>query len=124
MEVFRFVMRVLNERGLLRGQVAGVDATYLRADASMKTIVRKGSGEGYKGYLRRLAKESGIENPTEEELRRFDRNREGKKTSNEEWGKPHDWDAEIVRLKDGRTRPATRPSTWSTWRPERSSPWT
>ncbi|MBK7774991.1 MAG: transposase [Sandaracinaceae bacterium] len=55
-EVFRFVMRVLNERGLLRGQVAGVDATYLRADASMKTIVRKGSGEGYKGYLRRLAK--------------------------------------------------------------------
>ncbi|MBK6579446.1 MAG: transposase [Sandaracinaceae bacterium] len=54
-EVFRFVMRVLNERGLLRGQVAGVDATYLRADASMKTIVRKGSGEGC-GYLRRLAR--------------------------------------------------------------------
>ena len=103
-EVFRFVMRVLNERGLLRGQVAGVDATYLRADASMKTIVRKGSGEGYKGYLRRLAKESGIENPTEEELRRFDRNREGKKTSNEEWASPTDSDAEIVRLKDGRTR--------------------
>ena len=103
-EVFRFVMRVLNERGLLRGQVAGVDATYLRADASMKSIVRKGSGEGYKGYLRRLAKESGIENPTEEELRRFDRNREGKKTSNEEWVSPTDADAEIVRLKDGRTR--------------------
>lgn len=100
-EVFRFVMWVLNERGLLRGQVAGVDATYLRADAPMKSIVRKGSGEGYKGYLRRLAKESGIENPTEEELRRFDRNREGKKTSNEEWASRTDADAEIVRLKDG-----------------------
>lgn len=103
-EVFRFAMRVLNEKGLLRGKVAGIDSTYLRADASMKSIVRKGSGEGYKGYLRKLAKEAGIEQPTEEELRRFDRNRKGKKTSNEEWESPTDPDAEIVRLKDGRTR--------------------
>jgi transposase len=103
-EVFRFVMRVLNEKGLLRGHVAGIDSTYLRADASMKSIVRKGSGEGYKGYLRKLAKEAGIEQPTEEELRRFDRNRKGKKTSNEEWESATDPDAEIVRLKDGRTR--------------------
>lgn len=103
-EVFRFVMRVLNEEGLTQGKVAGVDATYLRADASMKTIVRKGSGEGYKGYLRKLAKESGIEQPSDEELRRFDRKRKGKKTSNEEWESPTDPDAEIVRLKDGRTR--------------------
>lgn len=103
-EVFRFVMRVLNEKGLLRGKVTGIDSTYLRADASMKSIVRKGSGEGYKGYLRKLAKEAGIEQPTEEELRRFDRKRKGKKTSNEEWESPTDPDAEIVRLKDGRTR--------------------
>lgn len=103
-EVFRFVMRVLNEKGLLRGKVAGIDSTYLRADASMKSIVRKGSGEGYKGYLRKLAREAGIEQPTEEELRRFDRNRKGKKTSNEEWESPTDPEAEIVRLKDGRTR--------------------
>lgn len=103
-EVFRFVMRVLNEQGLTRGKVAGVDATYLRADASMKTIVRKGSGEGYKGYLRKLAKEAGIDQPTDEELRRLDRKRKGKKTSNQEWESPTDPDAEIVRLKDGRTR--------------------
>jgi transposase len=103
-EVFRFVMRVLNEKGLLQGKVAGVDATYLRADASMKTIVRKGSGEGYKGYLRKLAKEAGIEQPTDEELRRLDRKRKGKRTSNEEWESPIDPDAEIVQLKDGRTR--------------------
>lgn len=103
-EVFRFVMRLLNEEGLTQGKVAGVDSTYLRADASMKTIVRKGSGEGYKGYLRKLAKEAGIEDPTDEELRRFDRKRKGKRTSNEEWESPTDPDAEIVRLKDGRTR--------------------
>ena len=54
LEVFRFVMRILNAKGLTRGKVVGVDATYLRADASMKTIVRKGSGEGYKAYLRKL----------------------------------------------------------------------
>jgi hypothetical protein len=70
----------------------------------MKTIVRKGSGEGYKGYLRKLAKEAGIEQPTDEELRRLDRKRKGKRTSNEEWESPIDPDAEIVRLKDGRTR--------------------
>lgn len=103
-EVFRFVMRILNERGLTQGKVAGVDATYLRADASMKAIVRKGSGEGYKGYLRKLAKESGIEQPTEEDLRRLDRRRKGKKTSNQEWESPTDPEAEIVRLKDGRTK--------------------
>lgn len=103
-EVFRFVMRILNEKGLTQGKVAGVDATYLRADASMRTIVRKGSGEGYKGYLRKLAKEAGIEEPTDEDLRRFDRKRKGKKMSNEDWESPTDPDAEIVRLKDGRTR--------------------
>jgi len=103
-EVFRFVMGVLNEKGLLKGKVAGVDSTYLRADASMKGIVRRESGEGYTDYLRRLAKDAGFENPTEEELRRFDRKRKDKKVSNEEWMSPVDPDAEIAKLKDGRTR--------------------
>jgi transposase len=102
-EVFRFVMRVLNQQGLLQGRVAGVDSTYLRADASMKNIVRRGSGEGYKGYLKRLAKESGIANPTDEDARNFDRKRK-KKTSNTEWSSVTDPEAEIMRLKDGRTR--------------------
>jgi transposase len=101
--VFHFVMRVLNEQGLLRGRVAGVDSTYLRADASMKSIVRRGSGEGYKSYLKKLARKAGIENPTDEDARRIDRTRE-KKTSNEEWVSPTDADAEITRIKDGRTR--------------------
>jgi transposase len=102
-EVFHFVMRVLNQKGLLQGRVAGVDSTYLRADASMKNIVRRGSGEGYKGYLKRLAKESGIENPTDEDARSFDRTRK-KTTSNKDWVSATDPDAEITRLKDGRTR--------------------
>jgi len=102
-QVFRFVMGVLNAQGLLRGRVAGVDSTYLRADASMKSIVRRGSGEGYKGYLKTLAKECGIENPTDEDARRMDRTRK-KKTSNKDWVSPVDGDAEITRIKDGRTR--------------------
>lgn len=102
-QVFHFVMRVLNEQGLLRGRVAGVDSTYLRADASMKSIVRRGSGEGYKGYLKKLAKKAGIENPTDEDARRMDRTRT-KTMSNEEWVSATDPEAEIARLKDGRTR--------------------
>ena len=69
----------------------------------MKNIVRRGSGEGYKGYLKRLAKESGIANPTDEDARNFDRKRK-KKTSNKEWVSSTDPDAEIMRIKDGRTR--------------------
>ncbi len=102
-QVFHFVMRLLNQQGLLRGRVAGAASTYLRADASMKSIVRRGSGEGYKSYLKKLAKKAGIENPTDEDARRIDRTRE-KKTSNEEWISPTDADAEIMRIKDGRTR--------------------
>lgn len=102
-KVFHFAMRVLNQHGLLRGRVAGVDSTYLRADASMKSIVRRGSGEGYKSYLKKLAKQAGIENPTDEDARRLDRKRD-KTTSNDEWVCPTDPDAQITRLKDGRTR--------------------
>lgn len=102
-QVFRFVMSMLNQQGLLQGRVAGVDSTYLRADASMKNIVRRGSGEGYKGYLKRLAKDSGIADPTDEDARNFDRTRK-KSMSNQEWVSSTDGEAEITRLKDGRTR--------------------
>lgn len=103
-EVFRLVLGIVEAKGLLRGKVAGVDSTYLRADASMKTIVRKDTGDDYATYLKKLCEEQGIENPTVEDARRMDRKREGKKTSNTEWESPTDADARIVRLKDGRTR--------------------
>ena len=103
-EVFRWVLEILETTGLLKGKVVGVDSTYLRADAAMKSIVRRDTGEDYREYLKCLAKAAGIENPSEEELRRMDKKRKGKKMSNEDWTSPTDADARIMRLKDGRTR--------------------
>lgn len=102
--VFELVLRIVEDKGLLKGKVVGVDSTYLRADASMKSIVRKDTGQGYQEYLRRLAKEAGIENPTAEDLRKMDRKRKGKRTSNKDWESPVDKDSRVARLKDGRTR--------------------
>jgi len=103
-EVFRLVLGIVESKGLLRGKVAGVDSTYLRADASMKSIVRKDTGDDYRAYLKKLCEAQGIENPTVEDARRMDRARKGKKVSNKDWQSPTDADARIVRLKDGRTR--------------------
>jgi len=103
-QVFRLVLGIVESKGLLRGKVAGVDSTYLRADASMKSIVRKETGDDYTAYLKKLCEAQGIENPTVEDARRMDRTRKGKKVSNKDWASPTDADARIVRLKDGRTR--------------------
>ncbi len=102
-EVFRFVLSMVEREGLMRGKTVGVDGTYLRADASMKAIVRRDTDETYKDFLKGLAEESGIPDPTDEDARRFDRRRQ-KKTSNKEWASTTDADARITRLKDGRTR--------------------
>jgi transposase len=107
-EVFQHVLGIVRDSGLLRGKVVGVDSTYLKADASMKAIVRRDTQEVYRAYLKRLAEEDGIEKPTDEDARRMDRKRE-KKTSNAEWKSKTDEDARIARLKDGRTRLAYKP---------------
>src|SRR5579862_8011740 len=70
-KVFVFVLSLLEEQGLLRGKTIGIDATTLEANAAMKSIVRKDTGEDWKEYLRGLARAEGIENPTEEDLRRL-----------------------------------------------------
>src|SRR5271166_6400062 len=80
--VFRLVLGLVESKGLLRGKVAGVDSTYLRADASMKSIVRKETGDDYATYLKKLCEAEGIENPTVEDARRMDKARKGKKVSN------------------------------------------
>jgi transposase len=103
-EVFRLVLSIVEKKGLLRGRVAGVDSTYLRADASMKAIVRKDTEQSYQEYLKKLCQEQGIENPTLDDCRRIDRKRKGKRTSNKDWKSKTDADARIARLKDGRTR--------------------
>jgi transposase len=102
-QVFAFVLRLLKEHGLLKGKTLGIDATTLEANAAMKTIVRKQTGENWTEYLRGLARAEGVENPTEEDLRRLDRQRTDKKVSNEHWQSPNDPDSRITRMKDGRT---------------------
>ena len=102
-KVFVFVLSMLEEKGLLRGQAVAIDATTLEANAAMKSIVRKDSGEDWKQYLQGLAKAEGIENPTEVDLRRLDRGRTDKKVSNEQWESPSDPDSRIAKMKDGRT---------------------
>jgi transposase len=101
-EVFTWVLGVLAEKGLLKGQTLGVDATTLEANAALRTIVRRDAGEGYEEFLRRLAVESGIKTPTREQLARLDRKR-ARKGSNQDWEHPHDPDARIAKMKDGRT---------------------
>src|SRR5271169_6152874 len=98
-----FVLSLLEQKGLLRGKAVGIDATTLEANAAMKSIVRKDTGEDWKEYLRGLAQAEGIEHPTEEDLRRLDRGRKDKKVSNEQWASPSDPDSRIAKLKDGRT---------------------
>src|SRR5437588_6267971 len=100
--VFVWLLGILAEHGLLRGQTIGIDATTLEANAALRSIVRRDSGEQYEEFLRRLAEESGIHTPTRAELAKLDRKR-AKKGSNEDWTHPHDPDARIAKMKDGRT---------------------
>ncbi len=100
--VFTWIQQRLAEAGLLKGKTVAIDATTLEANAAMRSIVRRDTGEGYQEFLTRLATESGIETPTREDLARLDRKRK-KKTSNNEWTNPHDPDAKVTKMKDGRT---------------------
>src|SRR6266478_2631596 len=101
-EVFGWVLRQLARTGLLKGRTIGIDATTLEANAAMKSIVRRDTEESYTEYLKRLAEAAGLEATDEAALRRMDRRRK-KKGSNEEWVNPYDPEAEITRLKNGRT---------------------
>jgi len=100
--VFQWVLAVLAEKKLLKGTTIGVDATTLEANAALRSIVRRDTGEKYEEFLTRLAQESGIETPTREQLAKLDRQRT-KKGSNDDWKHPHDPDARITKMKDGRT---------------------
>ena len=100
--VFGWVLRTLAKSGLLKGKTLGIDATTLEANAALRSIVRRDTGESYDQFLERLAKASGIETPTREDLARLDRKRK-KKGSNDDWMHPHDPDAKITKMKDGRT---------------------
>ena len=101
-KVFLWVLGMLAEEGLLKGNTVAIDGTTLEANAALRSIVRRDTGEGYDDFLRGLAKESGIETPTREQLARLDRKRKNK-GNNDDWKNPHDPDAQITKMKDGRT---------------------
>ena len=100
--IFSWVLQRLAQAGLIKGKTIGVDSTTLEANAAMKSIVRRDTGESYMEYLKRLAEAEGIEAKDAAALLRMDRKRQ-KKTSNEDWKSPNDAEAEITKLKDGRT---------------------
>ena len=100
--VFTWMLQRLAEAGLVRGKTVGIDATTLEANAALRSIVRRDTGESYQDFLTKLARASGIETPTRADLARIDRKRQ-KKGSNDDWAHPHDPDAKITKMKDGRT---------------------
>src|SRR5450755_5135700 len=101
-KVFFWILELLRDKGLVKGKTVGIDATTLEANAAMRSIVRRDNGESYEEFLKGLAKESGIATPTREDLARLDRRRKNK-ASNKDWVNPHDADARITKMKDGRT---------------------
>jgi hypothetical protein len=104
--VFDWVLKRLVEHELLKGRVLGVDASTMAANAAMRSIVRRDTGQSFREFLTELARESGIETPTAADVAKFDRQRKGKKCSNREWLNPHDPDAKIAKMKDGTTHMA------------------
>jgi len=100
--VFTWVQQRLAAAELLKGRTVAIDATTVEANAAMRSIVRRDTGETYQEFLTRLARESGIKTPTRAALARLDRRRK-KRTSNKDWQNPFDPDAKITKMKDGRT---------------------
>jgi len=102
-EVFGWVLKTVAEHGLVKGNRVGIDASTMEANAALRSIVRRDTQEGYVEFLTKLAESSGIETPTREDLLKLDQQRKDKKTGNDEWFNPHDPDAKITKMKDGRT---------------------
>lgn len=103
--VFTFVLSIAHVNKLLKGKSVAVDSTYIEADAAMKSIVRRDTGDSWKEYIRKLMADEGIEDPTDEDIRKFDKKRK-KTVSNKDWKSPTDADARIMKMKDGRTHMA------------------
>jgi transposase len=100
--VFTWMLQRLADAGLVKGKTVGIDATTLEANAALRSIVRRDTGESYQDFLTKLAQASGIETPTRADLARIDRKGK-KKGSNDDGTHPHDPDAKITKMKDGRT---------------------
>jgi transposase len=106
-EVLQFVVSIAAVKGLVAGKTVGVDSTTLEANAAMKSIVRKDTGEDWRAYVVRLMREEGVitpeQEPSDEEVRRYDKSRKNKRVSNDEWESSTDSASRIAQMKDGRT---------------------
>ena len=125
-KAFGFVLKLVAERGLVKGERLGVDGSTMEANAALRTIVRRDNGETYRQMLTRMAQESGVATPTIDDLIRLDRKRKGKTLSNADWESPTDPDAKIARMKDGTTHLAYKPEhavdlDTGAWSPRRST---
>jgi transposase len=109
--LFAWVLKLIAARGLVKGERIGVDASTMEANAALRTIVRRETGETCREMLQRMAKESGIETPSADDLIRLDRARKGKKLSNEDWVSATDAEAKIAKMKDGTTHLAYKPAS-------------
>jgi transposase len=108
-EVFGLILALARKHHLIDAKAVAVDSTMIEANAAMKSIVRRDTDEDWRAYVKRLAVEEGAVNPTDEDARRMDRARKGKKVSNQDWQSPSDPDSRIARMKDGRTHLAYKP---------------
>ena len=104
-KVFTWILKLVAERRLVKGERIGVDGSTM--EAALRTIVGRDTGETYRQMLTRMAEESGVATPTIDDLIRLDRKRQGKKLSNEDWTSSTDPDAKIARMKDGPTHLAS-----------------
>src|ERR1035438_9399122 len=101
-QVFTLVLSALQAHGLLRGKNVGIDSLVVEANASLRGLVNRNTGEAYWDYVKRLAGESGIDPQDSAAVRKFDRKRP-KKISNQEWENLDDPEAKIGPKKDGAT---------------------
>ena len=108
-QIFAWVLGLVADHELVKAERIGVDGSTMEANAALRTIVRRDTGETYREMLTRMAHESGIETPTADDLVRLDRRRTGKKLSNTDWESPVDPDAKVARMKNGSTRLGYKP---------------
>lgn len=108
-KVFNWVLALVADHDLVKAERIGVDGSTMEANAALRTIVRRDTGETYREMLTQMARESGIETPSADDLVRLDRTRKGKKLSNADWESPIDPDAKVARMKNGATRMAYKP---------------
>jgi transposase len=108
-QVFGLILKALKQHKLLKGKRLGIDASVLEANASLRSLEHRLTGDAYTDYVGKLAEAAGVDTSDAAAVRRFDKKRPGRKTSNAEWQNPHDPDAKVGRTKRGATRMIYKP---------------